>query len=125
MSNWERYENVEITDVYKKMQLFDSYLLKLRIPKKDSLFGDSYELEIQDTKFIEQLIELKEGERERCYFSFGMQDINLYKANNQYAMTHSPHEGLNIQLVFAANQFDELLTTLNVYRKHQALATEK
>lgn len=114
MANWIKHENVKFDSIYKRVgYMTNQYLIKLRIPNKNSIFSDPYEFDVQDSKFKNQLNELKEGKRERCYFSFGMQDIDFYKIGDKFATTHSPHEGLNVQLVFAKNEFEELLQQLN------------
>lgn len=111
MTEWIRKENVKIDGVYEEKGGFRTYLLKLRIPKENSIFCDEYEIYIQDSKFYNDLIDLKDNKRERCYFAFGMQDIDFYKLNDKCAITHSPHEGLNIQLVLADGQLEEILKT--------------
>lgn len=113
MANWATHEQVEVTGLFKKLDMSDTYLMQLRIPKEGSLISEYHEVQVQDSKFTQQLNELKEGKRERCYFAYFMQDIDIYKVNDRYAMTHSPNEGINIQLIFAEGQFNELLRYAN------------
>jgi len=114
MSTWKNYENVEIHNIYKSINKFsDQYLIKLRVPNKDSIFADYHEIEISGSKFEEKIKNVFEDKTNIEYFSFGMQDIDLYKTNNgKYGITHSPHEGLNLQFILDDKAKDMILTLI-------------
>jgi hypothetical protein len=111
LAEWFYKKEVEVLDVFKKMgHCIETYLIKFKIPVENSIFKDEYEFYVQQPNFFKKLVEFSEGKVERCYFAFGMQDIDIYRMKDgRYAITHSPHEGKNIQLILADGQFDEIL----------------
>ncbi|ASA22636.1 hypothetical protein [Paenibacillus donghaensis] len=58
--------------------------------------------------YIDQLKEMKAGERERCVWAYGNSDIDLYKRDDGYLLYHSPHEGLYIKYWLAEGEFENM-----------------
>lgn len=116
MSKWIHKTNVEFVNIYKRIghKIVVEYLIELRVPKEDSMFHDIYSIKIDDRKFKQSLIELKENKINRCCFAYGMENIDFYKTNDKYAITHSPYCGLNVQLIFADGEFEKLINTLEL-----------
>ncbi|MFL1672561.1 hypothetical protein [Paenibacillus dendritiformis] len=56
-----------------------------------------------------ELVELKSGLRERCYFTNGMQDIDVFVTGGKFAILHSPHEMENRVFVLDDGEYEKLL----------------
>ena len=110
MSKWIEYKNVEIFEVHKKLDtIFDDYLFKMRIPKEGSVFSDYEEFSISNSDISEKINSVINGSDPISYMSHGMSDIDFYKtANNKFAFTVSPHDGLNIQYVLDKDSVKKL-----------------
>ena len=105
MSEWKKFKDVEIENIYQSIGIFNGeFLIKLRVPSDDSIISDYYEISIQNPDFINKIKQVFNDEVGIHYFSYGMQDIDIYKTNKgDYGITHSPHEGLNIQFLLHKN----------------------
>lgn len=112
MTNWIHKEDVTVDTVYKRLDVSETYLIKLRIPIQDSIFTEGHEILISDTNMLKELKELVEGKRERCYFAYGMTDIDFYKVGDKYAITDSPNAGYNIQLILANSGIEAIIRHL-------------
>lgn len=112
MANWTIKDNVTVDEVYKKLDFSNTYLIRLGVPVQDSVFSETYEIHIRSTKLYKELNELSNGELKRCYFSFGMTDIDFYKVNDKFALTYSPAPGENTQLVLADGEMERLMNYL-------------
>lgn len=101
MSNWIEHSNVDIFEIYKKVDtIFDTYLFKMRIPKKDSIFSDYEEFAVSSGEIKEKINSVIDGDVSISYMSNGMQDIDFYKMHNgKFGFTFSPHDGLNIRYI--------------------------
>lgn len=108
------FKDCEISDVYKKLPLdiYNSYLIHLRIPKENSSFSDYHDIKIDCSEFKEKLFELKNDEIERCYFAHGMCDIDFYKIKNGYEIDWSPVDGVYMMFQLSKKEFDRLLKML-------------
>jgi len=111
MADWIRKDDVKFNDLYKKMpDIYNQYLLILGVNNDKNIFLDRYEINIQDHEFQKELLKLKEGNKDRCYFAFGMQDIDFYKSKEgKFGITHSPYSGLNVQLILVDGEFERIL----------------
>lgn len=58
--------------------------------------------------YKDQLSEMAAGKRERCIWSHGNSDIDLYKNPEGYMLLHSPHEGLYIRYYLKKGEFEKL-----------------
>lgn len=117
MADWIHKKNVKFEGLYTKLPqtIHSEYLLEISWDEvgKGKLSSTHYEtIKIWDSKFIEEVLQLKEGKRERCCFAYGMQDIDLYVNNGTFAITHSPFSGLNIQYIFSDGELDKLVSCL-------------
>lgn len=112
MAKWIHKDNVTISGTFKELGMSNVYLIKLSILNEKSIFPDSYEVLIQSTEMYEQLNELIEGKRDRCYFAYGMTDIDFYKVHDKFALTHSPNAGYNVQLILAEGEINKLIDSL-------------
>lgn len=106
------HKNVEVDTMYKRLDISESYLLKLRVPVENSIFSQEYEVLISSTKFLEDLKDLVEGKRERCYFAHGMTNIDFYKIGKRFALTHSPDTGCNTQLILKNGEMKRIMNHL-------------
>lgn len=117
MAEWIHKENVTIDGVFKKLDMSNTYLIKFRIPIEGSIFSDTYEVLVQSPKMYQELNELIEGKRGRCYFAYGMTDIDFYKLKEKFALTDSPNDGYNVQLVLADGEIEKLVNQLKLELK--------
>jgi hypothetical protein len=114
MSKWVHKYNVEFESVYAKLptSILSEYLLEVSW-KDEGKLTEYHTIKVQDSRFISELNHLWGGDRERCYFAHGMQDIDFYRTKDgEFAITHSPFSGLNIQMVFKDGEFEKLIGSL-------------
>lgn len=115
MAQWQHKYNVKINGIYKKIPSMSSeVMIELSWEVKGNIFPQTQMIKISNLNFETEINELYDNKRERCYFAYGMQDIDIYKLpDNSFAMTHSPFSGLNIQYVFADGEFAKFVSLLN------------
>ena len=61
---------------------------------------------------IKDLQELIKNKRERCYWSFGMTDIDLFKMSNQFVVDESILPGQHTFFILSNNEFNKLYKQL-------------
>jgi hypothetical protein len=82
--------------------------------------GSCHSFNIIESDFKNQLQELYEGKRERCYFSFGNHDIDFYKnKEGKFTIRHSPYEGLNMVFVLLDGELEKLLEEIKRDKENQ------
>lgn len=115
MAKWIHKYDVKFDSLYKKIPTsLSTYLLKISWNEEDGIFNESHQIDIQNSEFKEELLSFATGKTTRCFSSFGLQDIDFYKTNEgKFAITHSPHEGLNLQFIFADGEFEKLIGLLS------------
>lgn len=113
MAEWSHYKDIEYSMVFKRQGYsIGHYLVMLQIPTEDRIFKKNYNIDIEDADFAKELKNLIDGKTKRIYLAYGMQDIDIFKTNETYAITHSPHEGSNIQLVLKKGELEKLYQDL-------------
>lgn len=110
---WDKVQNCELLHVYKRLpMLFNEYTIELVSAREDSCFNDYHKIKIQSSKLYEELLKLKEGKIERCYFAYNMADIDIYTRDNKYIIMNSPTEASYHEYELSASEFDKLLNIL-------------
>jgi hypothetical protein len=110
---WFRFENCTIEAVeYDETDLGSVTLHILNDEIKEKL-KESYKFSFVATDHKTQLEEVKNGLRDRCYFAFGMQDIDVFKIDDKFALLHSPYETENRVFILADGEFDKLIANKN------------
>lgn len=115
MSVWKRWDEVEIRNIFKKIpSVCREYLIQLWVKDAQHPLGTNHSIHIIASDFTDQIQELCEGKRDRCYFSFGNQDIDFFKTKDgKFAIMHSPYEGLNMVFVLSDGELKKLLDDLS------------
>lgn len=115
-AKWITFENCEVFKAYQELPLFlGHYSIELHKKKDNSIFYDTFNVNIDDSKLFNELLKLKNGEIERCQFACGMADIDIYKnKNNNYVIHDSPSAGIHYQYIISPEEFEKLLSRLDV-----------
>lgn len=67
---------------------------------------------ISSPSLIKQMTELRDGKRDRCYFTFGFADIDIYRQDNMYVISNSPHEYAYIDYFITEDNFSKIIYML-------------
>jgi hypothetical protein len=110
---WDLIKNCELLNVYQKLPtLYNTYIIELVNHKIDSSIPEYYKIKIQSYNLYNELKELKEGKKERCYFAYGMADIDVYKSGKKYIIMNSPTEAFYHEYELSEKEFDNILNAL-------------
>lgn len=112
MASWVHKEDVKVVQIYKELNVRDIYLIRFIVPSENSIFPEFYEVEIDNMKFPKELKYLIEGKVERCFFTYGMTEIDFYKVGGSFALTHSPRTGYNVQLILSDGELEKMVETI-------------
>lgn len=106
---WFRFEKCNIEKIEydsTDLEVVTVYILNKEISEK---LNEPYRFSFVATDYKIQLRELKNGSRDRCYFAYGMQDVDVFKVDDKFAFSHSPFETEHRVFVLDDGEFQKLL----------------
>ena len=103
------FKDCEIFEVAQKIPtIYNEIWLSIRI-KGDSVIPDYETIHINGCRLRDELLKLKNGEKQRCYFDYGMTDIDIYKdySKKYYIINWSPVECHHAYFWFSIKDFED------------------
>src|SRR5690554_6796224 len=92
----------------------NKYLFQLKAPNKESNLPSFMEFIVEGSNIENKINNILNGKGDTEYFSYGMEFIDIYRTRkNEIGITHSPHEGLNIQYILTKDAINYLKTIFN------------
>lgn len=76
--------------------------------------NENVEINLGNTKekMINEITELKSNKRDRCYWSFGMTDIDLFKMNDRFVIDESIIPGQHTYFCLSEDEIDKFSSQL-------------
>lgn len=108
-----KYNSVVVKEIQKDSEFsIINHIIVEAIPE-DKTDVVVKKISIQNTinNVIQELSELIENKRERCYFCYGMADIDVYKSrsHSDYYIMNSPNEGLYEYFQLSLTELNKLV----------------
>lgn len=125
MSGWKTFKGVTITEVFKSASAYSNHFRIILEKKAESGLGNDYfTIDIQQSDLKEKLQRLLKGDTTREYFSYGMQNIDVFRRGDSIVMDHSPFDGCHDEYVLKKGELERLIQLLTLSsHKETALQT--
>ena len=110
----------KILGLYRKIpKQFGGWKIEISYKvKDDDWLPQHYSIEIDQMKFGEELLNtnFKDGET-RLYYTYGMTDIDIFKAKGKYTIYYSINDGSYVYFFFSDEEFEQLKNWLKLENK--------
>ena len=98
----------EIHSLYKRVPgQFGGYKIDISYQGND-IFRTHFSIDIDQSKFAEETVELIDGKKDRIYFTDAMTDIDMLKIKGDWCIYYSPNDGKYIYFFFSDDEFIKL-----------------
>lgn len=118
------FTDCEIRSLYKKVpKQFGGFLIQIYYKEDEEGFfgkftiGKFMNIEIDQSKFAEELINFSGDKEERLYYTDGMTNIDIFKQGDKYVIYWSPNDSRYCYFFFSYEEFNKLKTWLELENK--------
>jgi len=117
-----RFVNVtdcKIMALYRKIpKQFGGWKINISYKEDDEdLFPKYYSINIDQSKFGEELLNADFKDDKRLYYTNGMTDIDIFKRGEDFCIYHSINDGSYVHFFFSAEEFNQLKSWLKLENK--------
>ena len=97
---------------------FSGYRIELSYKEKaEDLFAKTFQVDIDQRKFIEEIPTWNPKTKERLYFTDGMTDIDFFIQQGDFSIIWSPSSGRDILLSLRKGEFEKMVSWINIQNK--------
>lgn len=101
MNGYSRYEDCRVLSVEK---VSSEYIINI-----GTKVDKNVQVKVRNTNFLVQLNDIKDNKRDRCYFSSGMTNIDVFKTSDQFVIQNSPNDYVCDDYFMSEIEFSKIL----------------